>query len=83
MSDNENKPTQEQAQAAADVISNANKNKLVFALGPSAIDAMQKAGYSQSDSAFLSYTLNEAEGSATKKAPALAFTENPAPSDNF
>src|SRR5208282_6103192 len=31
----------------------------------------------------LMYVIQQASGSANKKAPRLAFTENPAPSDNY
>jgi hypothetical protein len=62
----------------------ANKKGLVFAMSQAAGEAMEKSGYSASEaSSPLWYALNSASGSAAKKAPALAFTENPAPSDNY
>ena len=70
-------------QAAAEAISKAS-NRMVFALSQSAGEAMEKAGYQADDPASpLMYAIQQASGSATKKAPRLAFTENPAPSDNY
>src|ERR1019366_7619513 len=41
-------------------------------------------GYKSADPASpLMYAISQASGSANKKAPRLAFTENPAPSDNY
>jgi hypothetical protein len=69
---------------AAATINDASKNKLVFALGPSMEDALEKNGFEKSDAGPLMYALQQASGTAnSKRAPALAFTENPAPSDNF
>lgn len=79
---NPNQPTPE-AIKAADAISNATKNKMVFALSQDAGEALEKAGY-EGSAGPLMYALHQATGSAgPKKAPALAFTENPAPSDNY
>lgn len=76
-------PTQEAINAAA-AISNATKNKMVFALSQDAGEALEKAGYGNNEASPLMYALQQATGSAgPKKAPALAFTENPAPSDNY
>lgn len=75
-------PTPE-AIAAADAISNATKKQMVFALSEDAGEALKKAGYGNTESSPLLYALQQATGSASKKAPALAFTENPAPSDNY
>ena len=62
----------------------ANKQKLAFAMSQAVGEVLQKAGYEATDaSSPLWYALNGASGSASKKAPALAFTENPAPSDNY
>lgn len=86
MSDNEDQKTPEQKQAeavsAAEAISSSVKNKIVFALSQDAGEALEKSGY-KGESGPLMYALQQATGSATKKAPALAFTENPAPSDNY
>jgi len=85
MSDNqEQKPNQPSpdAVAAAAAISNSVKNKVVFALSEEAGEKLEKAGY-EGGSGQLMYALQQATGSASKKAPALAFTENPAPSDNY
>lgn len=82
----ENKIATELAQAssAANAISDANKKGIIFALGHSDDDVLEKAGYSASNPASpLMYTLSQASGSANKKAPRLAFSENPAPSDNY
>lgn len=88
MSEDQKPPTVdqkfEQARAAAEAINTANKKNMVFALSQSAGEAMEKAGYTNDNAASpLIYALNQATGSASKKAPALAFTENPAPSDNY
>ena len=70
--------------SAADAISRANKAGMVFAVSAGQEEAMEKAGYQHTDpNSPLMYALQNASGSATKKAPALAFTENPAPSDNY
>lgn len=66
----------------AETINNANKNKMVFALGPNMEESLEKAGYEGSNSGSLMFTLAQSSGSA-HKAPALAFTENPAPTDNY
>jgi len=81
---NDQKPTQpnQEAVEAANAISNATKNKMVFALSQEAGEKLEKAGYA-GDGGQLMYALQQATGSATKKAPALAFTENPAPADNY
>ncbi len=77
-----NTPSPE-AVKAAEAISNATKNKMVFALSQDAGDALEKAGYGGADGPLM-YAINQATGTATaKKAPALAFTENPTPADNY
>lgn len=79
------KPTQPtpEAIAAAEIISSSVKNKMVFALSEEAGDKLEKSGYEGSTGP-LTYVLQQATGSAgPKKAPALAFTENPTPSDNY
>jgi hypothetical protein len=94
MSDNKDqKLTLQSALLAAQSISNIasvvnqpkNGNKPVFALSTGVGEILEKAGYERSESAAgpLMYVLEDARGSAQKTAPALAFTENPAPSDNF
>ena len=82
MSEDQKTPDQK-AVEAAQAISESVKNKMVFALSETAGDALSKAGYEKSDAGPLMYALQEATGSAKKSAPALAFTENPAPSDNY
>lgn len=80
MSDEINKDA---AQAAQAVNSTAPK-KVVFAMSESAMDQLAKAGYDQMDpKSPLMYAIQQASGSANKNAPRLAFTENPAPSDNY
>lgn len=70
--------------AASEAISNATSKKMVFALSQDAGEALEKAGYEATNPASpLMYALQQASGSANKKAPRLAFTENPAPSDNY
>lgn len=85
MSENDNniKKPSDEAIKAAEAISSATKNKVVFALSQDAGEMLQKAGYGSQETAPLMYALQEATGSASKKGPALAFTENPAPSDNY
>lgn len=74
----------QEAVSAATTINNSVKNGVVFALGPEMESAMEKAGFEKSENNALTYALHQASGSAnSKRAPALAFTENPAPSDNF
>ena len=85
MSDTPQDPKQpsQEAVAAAAAISGATKNKMVFALSEEAGERLEKAGY-KGEPGQLMYALEQATGSAgPKKAPALAFTENPAPSDNY
>lgn len=58
--------------------------KVLFALGPNMDEKLEKAGYEPTNPhSPLMYTLSQATGSATKKAPRLAFSENPAPTDNY
>lgn len=64
----------------------ADKKKVqhVFALSQDAGDAMAKAGYEQDDpSSPLMFAIGQATGNSTKKAPSLAFTENPSPGENY
>ena len=85
MSDTPQDPKQpnQEAIAAANAISSATKNKMVFALSEEAGEKLEKAGYTGAAGPLM-YALEQATGSAgPKKAPALAFTENPAPSDNY
>lgn len=81
--DNSPKQPTPAAIEAASAINNATKNKVVFALSEEAGERLEKAGYA-GEGGNLMYALQQATGSAgPKKAPALAFTENPAPSDNY
>ncbi len=74
----------EESVKAAAVIEGANKHGMAFALSANMEESLEKAGYNPaSSSSPLLYALQAASGSASKKAPALAFTENPAPSDNY
>lgn len=71
-------------EAVADAISATPKKTMVFDLSQDAGDAMEKAGYSVEDPASpLLFAIQQATGSATKKAPSLAFTENPSPGENY
>lgn len=71
-------------QPAAPVATPSHKKQRVFALSMDAAEAMKKAGYDNDDPASpLLFALQSATGNATKKAPALAFTENPTPSENY
>ena len=77
-------PQNEQPKSAADVISDANKRGVVFTMGPTSEEVLEKAGYAPADpKSPLMYIIQQASGSANKKAPRLAFTENPAPIDNY
>jgi phage portal protein BeeE len=59
-------------------------SSIVFALSEDAGEALEKAGYEATNPhSPLMYALQQATGSANKKAPRLAFTENPAPTDNY
>jgi hypothetical protein len=70
-------------QIAEDVSSSFKKN-MVFALSQDAGEALEKAGYKNDNPASpLLYALQQATGSAAKKSPGLAFTENPQPIDNY
>lgn len=63
---------------------NQDKNSLVFAMSQDTGEALEKAGYEPTNPhSPLMYALQQATGSASKKAPRLAFTENPAPTDNY
>jgi phage portal protein BeeE len=80
----DNITTETEKAAAVQAVASAAPSKMVFALSQDAGEAMEKAGYEKTDPASpLMYALQQASGSATKKAPRLAFTENPAPSDNY
>lgn len=85
MSDTPNNDGQKPgAVEAANVLSEATKRSIVFAMSQDAGEALEKAGYEPTNPhSPLMYALQQAAGSATKKAPRLAFTENPAPSDNY
>lgn len=79
MSDNLNDDEQK-----LDAASTLNKHTAVFAMSQSAGEALEKAGYeAMNPHSPLMYALNQAAGSANKNAPRLAFTENPAPTDNY
>jgi hypothetical protein len=75
----------EASKAAGEYIAAANKAGMAFAMTQGMEESMEKAGYSsiQPGSSPMLWALQQATGSAAKKAPALAFTENPAPSDNY
>lgn len=65
-------------------VASATSPRMMFALSQDAGEALEKAGYQASDPASpLKFAISQASGSANKKAPRLAFTENPAPSDNY
>lgn len=86
MSDQDNIPMAPDAAkiAAANSISEANKKGFLFSTSMNADEVLAKAGYAVNNPASpLMYALKQASGSATRKAPALAFTENPVPSDNY
>jgi hypothetical protein len=62
----------------------AKKVTRTFALSEDYADNMAKAGVDTSNPyGPLMYAIEQATGVATKKAPQLAFTENPIPSDNY
>ena len=82
MSDEQNK-NDPSKMAAAEAINTATKKGMVFALSQDAGEALEKAGYEPTNPASpLMFALQQASGTA-KKAPQLAFTENPTPSDNY
>jgi hypothetical protein len=79
-----NKPESAVAEEIAKAVSGTNKQRF-FAMSQDAAETMAKSGYSAEDpSSPLLFAIQQATGSAsTKKAPALAFTENPTPGDNY
>lgn len=81
MSDTPNNDAKQKVEAAQAI---SGKKQVVFAMSQDAGEALQKAGYESTDPRSpLLYALQQASGSANKKAPRLAFTENPAPMDNY
>lgn len=77
---NSNVPNPEAVRAAAAV----NKSPMVFAMSQHMDETLQKAGYeSTNPHSPLMYAIQQASGSANKKAPRLAFSENPSPVDNY
>lgn len=84
MSDENNKNNTDLAKETAAQAVNGSKKQIVYALSENAGELMEKSGYSQTDpNSPLLFAIQHATGSAKKKAPALAFTENPTPSDNY
>lgn len=84
MSDENNQNNKDLAKEAAAQAISSGKKQMVFALSQDAGEAMEKAGYSSTDpNSPLLFAIQHATGSAKKKAPQLAFTENPIPSDNY
>lgn len=80
MSDEQNK----EVAKAAEAISETNKKGVVFTLSQDSEEALVKAGYEPTNpQSPLLQALQSASGSASAKAPRLAFTENPTPSDNY
>lgn len=82
MSENNNSDNSKQASPEA----MGSKKNLVFALGPGMEEVLEKAGYKSEDpNSPLQYAIAQATGAATsaKNAPRLAFTEQPAPGDNY
>lgn len=73
-----------EVQSVVQAIAGSAHKKPVFAMSPTAEEILEKAGYSKTDpQSPLMYAIGMASGSAKSKAPALAFTENPVPSDNW
>jgi intein/homing endonuclease len=64
-----------------------NGSKILFGMSDVPGEALEKSapayGQSVDVKSPLMYALQRATGSANKKAPRLAFTENPAPTDNY
>lgn len=84
--DNKNDQTQVDAQIAAvqSAVATVEKKKMLFAVSDAEEATLQKGGYEASNPVSpLLAAISNASGSANKKAPRLAFTENPAPSDNY
>ena len=60
------------------------KRKMLFGMTESEEEGLKKSGYESSNPVSpLLMAISQASGSANKKAPRLAFTENPAPMDNY
>jgi hypothetical protein len=92
MADQKRPTNEEQAaamNAAADAAIVINRavsqgRPVLFATTGAADEPLKKAGYEAANpESPLMYVLSQASGSATKKAPRLAFTEHPAPSENY
>jgi len=86
--DNDNK-TPDQIEAAIVALQSAvasvdSKKKMLFTVSDTEEATLAKGGYeSSSPISPLLAAIKSASGSASRKAPRLAFTENPAPSDNY
>lgn len=60
------------------------KKTYVFAASETAAEILEKSGYKADDpNSPLLMAIDQMTGKAAKKAPALAFTENPIPSENY
>lgn len=82
--DNQNNNQNNDVKKAAEAVSETPKKNIVFGLSEEADISMQKADYDPSKlQSPLMQIINQATGSASKKAPRLAFTENPTPSENY
>lgn len=80
---NNGKPAPAQAEEMAKAVSTTGKQKF-FALSQDAAEAMAKSGFKSEDpESPLLFAIQQATGQTTKKAPSLAFTENPTPGDNY
>jgi hypothetical protein len=84
MSDEINQKNKELAAQAIGATEAPKKVSRTFALSEDSTEQLAKAGY-DTDSPYspLLAAIQQATGVAAKKAPQLAFTENPTPSDNY
>lgn len=83
--DDKNKQTEAAIQAASAAVAAVQAKKpVLFGISDAEEETLAKGGYEgASPVSPLLAAIAGASGSANKKAPRLAFTENPAPSDNY
>lgn len=81
MSDSNDQKPNQTVEAATGA---SKEHKMVLGFSASPEETLEKSGYDpKAASSPILAALNQANGSATKRAPALAFTEIPQPMDNY
>lgn len=83
--DDKNKSTEEAIKAASAAVESVESRKrMLFSISDTEEETLAKGGYEGSHPVSpLLAAVAAASGSANKKAPRLAFVENPAPADNY